>query len=1088
MKPGERCPKGFHLCMEPKCQKPHSLVQHKAGRLTMHSEFKDLSQLHIEQVFMIEVFAGAAVLCSVAKQHGMHGSIAVDKIRKKNARSSIFTLDLTLESDRELIKCWVESPLLVWLHFAPVCGTASRARDIRRFPGDPQPLRSCDWPEGLPNLNDLDSRRVDIANSLFEFSCDLFKSAARRGLLVSMENPKNSYFWITKWVISLMCEVSLFGTDFQVCMLGGDRDKWTKIVANYPEISQMDIKCDKRHPHASWGFSHNHDGKKTWATSIESQYPKKMCVCLVQTVLQRLHKQGLVLQAASLEHIADHPLKAAQRAQISAGVQSRGQKLPPLVPEFSDIIKCYVPKLSDLPCNLMTKLKAPLDAFTSHKAPIQVPSAARLLRFHELPDHAKGVGGGQQGAISGVDHSPIDQSQDKRLKLDSGTWYEAVFGAPWGCEAFIQRACKSGHPLNFADCLEKDLLQSVSKHVEWSSEQLASYRIAWCRKWLKRSVELANAEKESWLKRPKHVQEATKQKRLLLTSEILAELQYEDMGALELLHQGATLAGEVEKSPAFQSAYKPCMTTVAQLEKGSSKRNEMILSMTRSSGDSGVDAQLMIETEEELAKGWAIGPFSLKDLEEGAVVSRRFPLIQSSKTRMIDDFSISGVNDSTVSHNKIELHTIDCFCAMVRAYFERRGMHGLAGNLLSKTYDLKSAYRQVPIRRDHLRYSYFSVYNHKLGAPQIYQLQTLPFGATHSVYNFLRLSKILHVIAVRGLHLLATTFYDDFIIATQPELVESAKHSMELVFILTGWLYAKDGKKATDFGHICKALGVEFCFSRSEEFLMEIYNTEQRVADLTQHISVVLAKGAMGRHETLVLRGRLSFADSFLHGRLGNLILKQLVEHAYSTKAELDDGLKLSLALMSQRLQTGKPRSIGAVRPETWYLYTDASYEPTVMQGGLGAVLIDSAGTCVEWFGMELSQEVCKRLNPDKKETIIYELELAAYVLATYFWLKKIETGVQVAFGDNDSVRYALIRGSAVGTTANALLEFHIKNEASANLCTWYARVPTESNISDWPSRSVSHPLLRPELDVSQIAAMHWKDMMELFNGSQTIN
>lgn len=30
VKPGERCPKGFHLCMEPKCQKPHSLVQHKA--------------------------------------------------------------------------------------------------------------------------------------------------------------------------------------------------------------------------------------------------------------------------------------------------------------------------------------------------------------------------------------------------------------------------------------------------------------------------------------------------------------------------------------------------------------------------------------------------------------------------------------------------------------------------------------------------------------------------------------------------------------------------------------------------------------------------------------------------------------------------------------------------------------------------------------------------------------------------------------------------------------------------------------------------------------------------------------------------
>lgn len=95
------------------------------------------------------------------------------------------------------------------------------------------------------------------------------------------------------------------------------------------------------------------------------------------------------------------------------------------------------------------------------------------------------------------------------------------------------------------------------------------------------------------------------------------------------MHQGATLAGEVEKSPAFQSFYKPCMTTVAQLE-NSVKRNEMILSMTRSSGDASVDEQLMIETEKELEKGWAIGPFSMPDLEEGAIISRRFPLVGSN--------------------------------------------------------------------------------------------------------------------------------------------------------------------------------------------------------------------------------------------------------------------------------------------------------------------------------------------------------------------------------------------------------------------------------------------------------------------------
>ena len=35
---------------------------------------------------MIEIFAGAAVLCSVANQLGMKNSIAVDKVKKQNPR------------------------------------------------------------------------------------------------------------------------------------------------------------------------------------------------------------------------------------------------------------------------------------------------------------------------------------------------------------------------------------------------------------------------------------------------------------------------------------------------------------------------------------------------------------------------------------------------------------------------------------------------------------------------------------------------------------------------------------------------------------------------------------------------------------------------------------------------------------------------------------------------------------------------------------------------------------------------------------------------------------------------------------------
>ena len=41
---------------------------------------------------MIEIFAGGAVLCSIAKQLGLVDSLAIDKVRKKGVCSTISNL------------------------------------------------------------------------------------------------------------------------------------------------------------------------------------------------------------------------------------------------------------------------------------------------------------------------------------------------------------------------------------------------------------------------------------------------------------------------------------------------------------------------------------------------------------------------------------------------------------------------------------------------------------------------------------------------------------------------------------------------------------------------------------------------------------------------------------------------------------------------------------------------------------------------------------------------------------------------------------------------------------------------------------
>ena len=108
------------------------------------------------------------------------------------------------------------------------------------------------------------------------------------------------------------------------------------------------------------------------------------------------------------------------------------------------------------------------------------------------------------------------------------------------------------------------------------------------------------------------------------------------------------------------------------------------MNMTKSSGSEETDRQLLEETRLEVEKGWAEGPIPFESVAAGSVISRRFPLIQGRKTRMIDDYSISGVNDSCVINNKLDLHIIDTFCALVRSFFLGCGAIGKDCSLVAR--------------------------------------------------------------------------------------------------------------------------------------------------------------------------------------------------------------------------------------------------------------------------------------------------------------------------------------------------------------------------------------------------------------------
>ena len=73
-----------------------------------------------------------------------------------------------------------------------------------------------------------------------------------------------------------------------------------------------------------------------------------------------------------------------------------------------------------------------------------------------------------------------------------------------------------------------------------------------------------------------------------------------------------------------------------------------------------------------------------------------------------------------------------------------------------------------------------------------------------------------------------------------------SRSSMELIFMLTSWIFAQEGSKATQFDVVCRALGVQFDFSKSEAGLMAVCNTEAWRQELIQQITAALKTGETG--------------------------------------------------------------------------------------------------------------------------------------------------------------------------------------------------------------------------------------------------
>lgn len=93
---------------------------------------------------------------------------------------------------------------------------------------------------------------------------------------------------------------------------------------NHLAYTSLAVDYDGNHPHLGWGLQNN-----TWATSLETEYPRKLRAAVARVCRRTLVQFGAVDLPLQMNHGCNISLTHASCAAL--GNQPRGKRLRPLV-------------------------------------------------------------------------------------------------------------------------------------------------------------------------------------------------------------------------------------------------------------------------------------------------------------------------------------------------------------------------------------------------------------------------------------------------------------------------------------------------------------------------------------------------------------------------------------------------------------------------------------------------------------------------------------------------------------------------------------------------------------------------------------
>ena len=962
----------------------------------------------------VELCAGSARLAHIMRAHHFQ-TYAIDHPGNQHKElHACLHMDLSDPAQQTVCREFLQSVgSLAALHMGLPCATCSRARERalpRHLRGKfhrPMPLRNTHFPLGLPTLRGASAARVASANGLYRFALSLLPDLVAAGVQVTIENPRRSWLWpVLKALARDMAPdvqtalQQLQPVHYDGCMHGGKRLKRSTLLASPGTFQDMGLQCHGQHEHLPWSITPE-DGKLRFDTASEAEYPPEFCHHYAQCVIASLPSP---------------PVPQAKPCPFAIGPRKKAHS--PLIPEF--------------------------------RAIVQLPYAPPDTGQYRILSSCAGEINQERNAVK----AGADQDRYK-------------VGIRWDPLEFMHQAKKVTHPCDPTIILPPCLKAAIAKVLTSGPEDLAKSRLEAVKTIRQMAGDLAKAEADLKKSLDPTVAKILKDKNLCLWKALLTASDYDDIDIVDSVASGINLVGSHGKVEAMDEDLRPAEITPEDLLSSAPLRRKLLKHQVKQhSASEQEDLNNTSKTEVEL--GDLQGPFSEQQVtkffgSEEWLLNPRFPIYQgdSMKVRVIDDCKMSGMNTAFQRTFGVKPMDIDVLAAAA-ATIAKSIQDGQVGGArvheeaksvwLGGTLDLSRAYKQVPLSPQSRK---FCVLGFVINGKWVYyRSDVLPFGASASVFAFIRISRSIHHILSKYLSAICTVFFDDFPTLTPEPGSDILKSAISTVLSLLGWAHAKEGKKALNFSKQFIALGAEVDLEFLSQGSFKIKNKEGRVPKLNDFLSQVEARGFFKPGEISVLQGHLNFATGFYLSKGLRFLTKAL------TSVARCPGNNSQVAAFCQMA-----RHLLAVTPDRQFnvsdqrrpmlIFSDGAYEQG--KATAGAVVFDSYTSQTWVCKIPVPESLQKLWLAEAGKQIISQVEAWALLVVRFCFRHSLKSRQTVAWIDNEAARLSFVKGTSDSPTLRALARIFHLLETTYPAMIWLERVSSFSNPGDAPSRNRTH-------------------------------